>query len=610
MAGRGIAPAGFPLYAAAMQSLVRPFAQIDWSDPAAPRAAGGDVYFSAENGLAETEAVFLKACRLEDRFAQGGTIIIGELGFGTGLNFLACWQLFERAAPADARLHFVSVEGFPLRQEDAARALFAFPQVASEASALTASWPLPLKGPQRRVFAGGRAVLTVFHDDVAAALEQMDFAADAWFLDGFAPALNEAMWADAVFTHIARLSKTGTRAGTFTVAGAVRRGLAAAGFAVEKVPGFGRKRERLEAVFEGQASARAKSPANGPVAVIGGGVAGLACARALTARNVPVTLLAAGESASAGPAVLMTPRLEAADRPHVRATLAAFEFARGMYEALPGFEASGVRRLAAGEGADRLERIATMMAGAGLHYEGGLVMERAGLIRPEALLPALEGETPHIAQRVAALRPLAGGGWALLGGQGQTLLEAAHVILATGAVDWPDGVPARLPIEALPGQVAVFSTAGDAPPAPVTWGHYVAGLGDGRLLAGATHERGRQLSAEEAIAEIRAAVTEALPELAARIGGVEQTWRGVRATLPDRLPAAGPVCDEKGEAVDGLWTLAGLGARGFAHAPLLAEAIASVITGEPSPLERTGAASLHPGRFALRALKKGGGGKI
>ncbi|MGY6531942.1 tRNA (5-methylaminomethyl-2-thiouridine)(34)-methyltransferase MnmD [Glycocaulis sp.] len=592
-----------------MESLVRPFAQIDWSDPAAPRAAGGDVYFSAENGLAETEAVFLKACRLDERFGEGGTVIIGELGFGTGLNFLAAWQLFERVAPANARLHFVSVEGFPLRQDDAVRALSAFPQVSRQANALTARWPLPLKGPQRRVFAGGRVVLTVFHDEVAAALNEMDFAADAWFLDGFAPALNADMWADAVFAHIARLSRPGARAGTFTVAGAVRRGLSQAGFAVEKVPGFGRKRERLEAVFEGPARARANTPANGPVAVIGTGIAGLACARALAARSLPVTLIGAGESASAGPAVLMTPRLEAADRPHVRATLAAFEYARAMYEALPGFEASGALRLADGEGAERLERIAAMMAGAGLRYEDGLHMQRAGLIRPNALLPALKGEIPFITQRVAAMRPLAGGGWALLDEDGQRLIEAAHVILATGPENWPEGVPARLPVEALPGQVAVFALAGEAPPAPVTWGHYVAGLGDGRLLAGATHERGKTLSAEEAVSQIRAAITETLPELGARLGNVEQTWRGVRATLPDRLPAAGPVCDEKGEAIDGLWTLAGLGARGFAHAPLLAETIASAITGEPSPLERTGAASLHPGRFALRALKKGGGGK-
>ena len=592
-----------------MQSLVRPFAQIDWSEPAAPRAAGGDVYFSAENGLAETEAVFLKACRLEERFAQGGTVVIGELGFGTGLNFLACWQLFERVAPAGARLHFVSVEGFPLRQDDAARALAAFPQVASEAKALTAGWPLPLKGPQRRVFAGGRVVLTVFHDEVAAALNEMDFAADAWFLDGFAPALNAEMWADAVFAHIARLSRPGARAGTFTVAGAVRRGLSQAGFAVEKVPGFGRKRERLEAVFEGPASARAHIPANGPVAVIGTGIAGLACARALAVRNLPVTLLGAGESASAGPAVLMTPRLEAADRPHVRATLAAFEFARAVYETLPGFEASGALRIADGEGATRLERLAAMLAGAGLRYEDGLVMARAELIRPDVLLPALKDETAHIAARVTALRPLDGGGWALLGEDGQVLTEAAHVILATGAGDWPEGVPARLPVEALPGQVAVFVLDGAPPPAPVTWGHYVAGLGDGRLLAGATHERGKALSAEEAVSQIRAAITEALPELGARLGNVEQSWRGVRATLPDRLPAAGPVCDGQGEAIDGLWTLAGLGARGFAHAPLLAETIASAITGEPSPLERTGAASLHPGRFALRALKKASSGK-
>jgi len=591
-------------------SLVRPFASLDWSEPGTPRAAGGDVYFSAEDGLAETRAVFLAGCRLAERFAAGGTIIIGELGFGTGLNFLSAWQLFDEIAPASARMHFVSLEGFPLSQADASRALSAFDELADKAGLLADQWPSALKGPHRRVFAGGRVSLTVFHDTVEAALPQMDFAANAWFLDGFAPSLNGEMWSPDAFAHIARLSKPGARLGTFTVAGAVRRGLADAGFAVEKVPGFGRKRERLEGVFRGDAPAVLPERPAG-VAIIGGGIAAASLAYALKHRAITPVVLAKGgwgAGASGGPAALFTPRLEAADRPHVRATLNAFEYARVLYAGMDGFHGSGVVRAAsAHDGAERLARIAAMMDGAGVAAEGdGLMLERAGWVEPSPLLTALAGDVPVINARAARIAPLVNGGWQVSDGEGRVLADADQLILASGADALPEGADMYLPADVLPGQIARFAYDGPRIHRPVAWGHYLAPLPDGSVLAGATHERAERLSSEQAAEEIRAAVMAFYRHIGAGLGPVLEHWGAVRCVLPDRLPASGKAVRADGSIIEGLHVLTGFGARGFAHAPLLAEHLVSLMFGEPSPMERSGAASLDPARFALRALRRQG----
>ena len=113
--------------------------------------------------------------------------------------------------------------------------------------------------------------------EAAQALQDWSGRADAWFLDGFSPALNPAMWRDEVLALVAERTRPGGRAGSFTVAGAVRRGLEARGFAVERVPGFGRKKQRLEARFPGAPPSRV-----GPrcVAILGAGIAGASLSRA------------------------------------------------------------------------------------------------------------------------------------------------------------------------------------------------------------------------------------------------------------------------------------------------------------------------------------------
>lgn len=268
--------------------------KLIWAEDKQPRSeAFDDVYFSVENGLAESRYVFLESNKLKDRWlklAPGSTFTIAETGFGTGLNFLAAWDLWQSLASdmaPNCRLHFISVEKFPLSLADISRAAEAWPELAAYARQLTEHYPpQPWDCVQTIPFASDTSSsveLTLILDDVRTAFkrliprfkaesqlalqnasigEQSSFV-DAWFLDGFAPAKNPDMWSDELYSIMAAASSPTTSFATFTAAGAVRRGLTANGFNCIKQAGFGRKREMLTGTFTGVA-AQPSSEQNAP----------------------------------------------------------------------------------------------------------------------------------------------------------------------------------------------------------------------------------------------------------------------------------------------------------------------------------------------------------
>ncbi|WP_394692893.1 tRNA (5-methylaminomethyl-2-thiouridine)(34)-methyltransferase MnmD [Hyphobacterium sp.] len=582
--------------------------RLEWRETGPVAPDFDDIYFSAEGGLDETRAVFLVGCGLPERWQGRRNFVIGELGFGTGLNFLAAWQLWKETRPEDGWLHFISIEKFPLRPVDLRKALSAFPELAALSDQLMAQWPQALKGAHRLRFDEDRVTLTLFQDDITDALPQIEARVDAWFLDGFAPANNDAMWSEAVWPELARLSAPDARVSTFTVAGAVRRGLAAAGFAVEKKPGFGRKRERLEAVFHGPSPRPPATPyqrirpADGIAVIRGGGIAGASLAHALRRRGREVLILdprGLAGGASGAPSGLLTPRLENADRPHVRATLAAFEYARRLYADLGVFEAEGALRLLVNAKEEaRYAAIATAMGEGYEIREDGLWMERAGRFDPAAVVRALAGDVRVITKT-------------------ESVMEASLVVDCRGAET------AFHELGKSAGRVMVMD--GLPPNHPLVWGGYTSATPDGRVLVGATHEKGGKAGDPDLAAKrLRSDLERRAPELSRQLAGTPEHWSGVRATTPDRLPATGETpgwefgSHWQGWAVGGNLPeadyetsgpqhiiLSGFGSRGFAHAPLLAEALASDLCGEPSPLERLGREAFHPARFAIRQLKRG-----
>lgn len=207
-----------------------------------------DVYFSAEDGLAESTHVFLEGNNLPQRFAtQTDPLTVYELGFGTGLNFLNIFHLWNVNQRKFA-LNFVSVEKYPLNFADMENSLQVWADVADEASAFLEKYPRGAltKGWHHFEIVKG-LTLSLFVGEGAEMLQTAPNEglpmADAWFLDGFAPAKNPEMWSATIFENMAKLSHPNTTFATFTAAGFVRRGLQDAGFEVRKVKGFGRKRD-------------------------------------------------------------------------------------------------------------------------------------------------------------------------------------------------------------------------------------------------------------------------------------------------------------------------------------------------------------------------------
>ena len=206
-----------------------------------------DVYFSAEDGLAETRHVFLEGNDLPGAWAVTERFVIAETGFGTGLNFLAAWKLFEETAEPGQELHFMSVERFPLTPEDVRSALSRWAEIGPYVDALVRAYR-DAGGGDVRAKLTDRISLEVQIGDANEVLRTWDTPVDAWFLDGFKPASNPDMWTETVFAAVHRLTRPGGTFATFTAAGFVRRGLRDAGFEVAKVPGFGTKRDMLRGV--------------------------------------------------------------------------------------------------------------------------------------------------------------------------------------------------------------------------------------------------------------------------------------------------------------------------------------------------------------------------
>ncbi len=569
----------------------------------------GDVYFSREGGLAESRAVFLAGCGLPERWAGRRRFQVAELGFGTGLNIAALLDLWRTHRPIGGRLSIFSVEAEPLDRAAAGRALSLWPELGAVTGPLLARWPSRRAGFQRIDLPGLSATLDLAVMDAEAALAGWDGRADAWFLDGFSPALNPAMWTDSLIALAAARSAPGARFATYSVAGQVRRALAAAGLAVERRPGFGRKRERLEARAPGEP---APAPAAPRVAIVGAGIAGAALARAFREEGVDARVFEAegpGAGASGNPAALVTPRLDAGFTGPAQLHAQALPRAVRLYEDIPGaIIARGVLQLeATPRDAARFARIAasdlfdpgalaTLGADAasdrlGEAVPAALEMREARVVDPatvlEAWLPALEIAT------VARLEAV-GAGWRLLDGDGRELADVDVVCLATGADLarlWPEA-----PVTPVRGQVSVV--AGVTAPA-AAWGAYVAPTPDG-LVFGSTHDRGETDAAPRATDDARnlAALAARLPALAARVSAAPVTGRAaVRATTPDRLPMAGALAP-------GLWVLGGFGSRGFTLAPLLAEHVAAGVLGALSPLPAPLAWIVDPSRFAIRARRR------
>ncbi|MDR3501660.1 MAG: bifunctional tRNA (5-methylaminomethyl-2-thiouridine)(34)-methyltransferase MnmD/FAD-dependent 5-carboxymethylaminomethyl-2-thiouridine(34) oxidoreductase MnmC [Legionella sp.] len=341
-------------------------AELDWHQDLPFSIQYDDVYHSSTSGIEQSRYVFIEGNNLISRWQNAldqSPFTIAETGFGTGLNFLLTWQLWEQYAPEAGCLHFISCEKHPLTRNDLIKSLANWPQLEKQAVQLIEHYPVLTPGYHHLIFANGRVRLTLMLGDALECYEQLLICGEAnlerslrtthvnaWYLDGFAPAKNQSMWSDSLMRVIAMLSQEGSTLATYTAAAIVKENLRQHGFMVEKKKGFGPKRHMLSAYFSPSELASLKKRhtpwhAGEPehynersALIIGAGLAGCFTAHCLAKRGWKVTLIdelnEVGQGASANQHAVLFPKLSAYNSPLTQFMLTAFLYASREYQAI------------------------------------------------------------------------------------------------------------------------------------------------------------------------------------------------------------------------------------------------------------------------------------
>ncbi len=632
-----------------------------------------DIYFSRENGLEESRHVFLRGNDLPARWVDRPVFTIAETGFGTGLNFLATWQLWRRHSGAHTRLHYISLEKHPLDVKTLGSCHALFPELDSLSMLLCEQWPGTLTGFHRCFLDDARVTLTLCHGEAHQVLSELVAKVDCWYLDGFSPTRNPCMWSKPVFREIARLSDSGTTIATFTVASLVRQSLLDNGFHVRKVPGYGRKREMLTAVMESRLNIRTREPWYFPerpdlpsktATVVGAGIAGAQSAYHLARRGWQVTVLEQESSvamqASGNPAAVYSPYLTARPSLEEQLSLQGFLFLLSHLNELDpevvfhnpcgllAFALDEVQRL-------RQEKISVRSlpewlvqpttrdqaeSASGVECPfSGLLYSKAGSVNPGKWIKRLLAhENIELRLGEKAFNILPGKkGIGIVDPNQQILSDTAVVILATGhtmawtEVNW-------IPFTRVSGQSTFIDTELllQSPKCILRYGGYLLPASDGRHLIGSTFASDT-ISVNPTLEADRwnlHHLETALPHLVnlnhKLDHGIESAHNGVRMVSEDRLPLVGavpkqenfpdqfqsmqkrnyPSSDIAPAYHPGLYLSAAWGSHGMTGAALGGEFLASWIANEPLPLQASLARAIHPARSLVRNLKRGNHGEL
>ncbi|MEO5844866.1 MAG: FAD-dependent 5-carboxymethylaminomethyl-2-thiouridine(34) oxidoreductase MnmC [Caldimonas sp.] len=572
-------------------------ARIVRDDDGTPRSADyGDVYHPRSGALAQARHVFLDGDALAARWRGRGRFVVLETGFGLGNNFLATWAAWRDDPQRCRQLHFISIEASPPTGEVFA-SLGREAELAPLAAELARRWPPLTCNLHRLVLDEGSVELLLAFGAVDAWLPQLVASVDAFFLDGFAPARNPAMWDARLFKAMARLASPGATVATWSAARAVRDGLRSAGFDVGKAPGSGGKRDitrgRFEPRFSPRPSPRRNAtcphPGDGqnesisPVVIVGAGLAGCALVGALAARGVHSRVLerssTIADEGSGNAAGLFHGVAHRGDGRHARfhraATIAASTAVRtaiersgvrgsagGLLRVETSLELAAMRTLIDEQGLppDYVEALdaaaASRLAGVTLsgpawHYP------RAGWVDPRGLARSwLDSAAGAVALRVncnVASLARVGDRWQVHDASGATIASGAVVVLCNGDGALPGSTP--WPVRRQRGQLSAAATSDLAsiplPRLPIAGAGYVLPPIDGTLWFGASSSwqdddavlrvEDQQRNLDRLASLLGPSANPCLEKLGGRVG--------FRWASDDRLPIVGAVPASVAEAL-------------------------------------------------------------
>jgi tRNA 5-methylaminomethyl-2-thiouridine biosynthesis bifunctional protein len=599
----------------------------------------GDVYFSKDNGLLETRHVFLNGNDLSERLSQLKDFeyfCVGETGFGTGLNILTLWQLWQQIRPNNhSYLHAISVEKFPLSKADLIRVLNVWPELKPLADKLIQQYPLPIAGCHRLSFPEERFSIDLWLGDAQDIFPSIPKtqSVNAWFLDGFAPSCNPDMWQENVLNHIVRLSDYGTTFASFSVAGVLKRGLKQHGVQINRPRGFGHKREMLKAIWLAPTETETTdSNAIGSdqisleeipnktqrkIAIIGAGIAGLTTAWAFAQRGHQVTVYEQNEplsGASGNPLALLNPKLCPIEQAHEHLMTLSWQQALKFYSSFKAFRSIQVHQLAL-KNADELLGLAEQYPEDVLSTHTAdeltlrsafpsLNLHHAGAVSPHQLRDEIL-KHPNIQLVIAQISAVKEMNSHTQLWQDQVHLATTdHTIVccAKQSAELFEDYPVLKPIR---GQVSWVENV-EQPLAldeAYSYGGYCMQLNPSQLILGASFYPNRddaEVLAEDHVHNYEL-IHSVFPYYAEKLPSVEK-WQGrasVRAQSLDYFPLVGKMKNHKQT-----YTFAGLGSKGFLFAPLCSEVLVALVLGELCPIPQTLLNKLSPERFQKKVKAK------
>ena len=598
----------------------------------------GDVYFSKDNGLLETRHVFLNGNDLTERLSQLHDyqyFCVGETGFGTGLNILTLWQLWQQVRLDNhSHLHVVSVEKFPLNKADLIRALNVWTELKPLAEKLIQQYPLPIAGCHRLSFPEERFSIDLWLGDAQDIFPTIPKTqtVNAWFLDGFAPSCNPDMWQANVLDHMVRLSDFGTTFASFSVAGIIKRGLKQHGIQISRPRGFGHKREMLKAIWldtsqtETQsqdsettiaAPPKSETSKQRKIAIIGAGIAGLSSAWAFAQRGHQVTIYEQNEplsGASGNPLALLNPKLCPIEQAHEHLMTLSWQHALNFYPQFKAFRPIQVQQIAlknADELSGLVEQYPENVLTANITLEcfpetefPSLTLHQAGAVSPHQLRDEILQHANIRIEKVKISRLESTDSQVTLWQDQQIIAITDHAIVccAKQSAQLFENYPVLKPIR---GQVSWVENS-QRPLAldqAYSYGGYCMQLDTAQLILGASFYPNRddaEVLTEDHVHNYEL-IHNVFPKYAQGLPSVD-TWQGrasVRAQSLDYFPLVGKI-----QNFGQIYTFAGLGSKGFLFAPLCSEILAALILGELCPVPQSLLDKLNPQRFQKKLKAK------